>query len=94
MLKTGKGIKNCGIQEKDWFIVPWEGSQRICQRRRLCQKEEIPGFKHKEAQKYTASSGDGKFFGVIIEKDGKPSMLPHQGAWTHHLGVWKKPDQT
>lgn len=61
---------------------------------RMKGQEEIPGFRHKDEQKHKASSGDSELFGVIIEKDGKPSMLPHQGARTHHLGDWKKPDQT
>lgn len=57
-------------------------------------QEELPDFKHKEPYKYKASSGDDKFFGMITEKGGRPSMLPYQGAWTHHLGDWKKQGQT
>lgn len=42
----GEGIKNYGIYKKDFLILPWEGSERICQDERV---KEIPDFKHTEA---------------------------------------------
>lgn len=47
---------------------------------RVKRQEEIPYFKHKEASKYVASSGDGKFLRMITGKDVGGEVITNEAG--------------